>query len=140
MPFFGNLVSAFRSARPRVRVTLHELSSRDQFIALQARELDAAILRNPPRRFATDISLTRLTADPLVIADLRDKSIVNYPRQSGVGIYEQVIALCAQRGFTPRVVQEDSTRGLPAHPSRRHERHVEHIPAHRSSLSHPSMR
>src|ERR1700748_3690997 len=100
MPFFGNLVSAFRSARPKVRVTLHELSSRDQLIALQARELDAAILRNPPRRFATDISLTRLTTDPLVIAmhsahplkdhpqlaiaDLRDESFVNYPRQSGV--------------------------------------------------------
>jgi DNA-binding transcriptional LysR family regulator len=98
------------------------LSSRDQLIALQARELDAAILRNPPRRFATDISLTRLTTDPLVIAmhsahplkdhahlaiaDLRDESFVNYPRQSGVGIYEQVMALCALRGFTPRVVQE----------------------------------
>jgi len=122
MPFFGNLVSAFRSARPKVRVTLHELPSRDQLIALQARELDAAILRNPPRRFATDISLTRLIADPLVIAmssthplrdrpsltiaDLRDEPFVNYPRQSGVGIYEQVIALCALRGFTPRVVQE----------------------------------
>jgi DNA-binding transcriptional LysR family regulator len=122
MPFFGNLVSAFRSARPKVRVTLHELSSRDQLIALQARELDAAILRNPPRRFATGVSLTRLTTDPLVIAmnsahplkdhahlaiaDLRDESFVSYPRQSGVGIYEQVIALCALRGFTPRVVQE----------------------------------
>lgn len=122
MPFFGNLVSAFRSARPKVRVTLHELPSQDQLIALQARELDAAILRNPPRRFATDISLTRLTTDPLVIAmssthplrdrpslsiaDLRDEPFVNYPRQSGVGIYEQVIALCALRGFSPRVVQE----------------------------------
>lgn len=122
MPFFGNLVSAFRSARPKVRVTLHELPSRDQLIALQARELDAAILRNPPRRFATDIALTRLTTDPLMIAmssthplrdrpsltiaDLRDELFVNYPRQSGVGIYEQVIALCALRGFTPRVVQE----------------------------------
>lgn len=122
MPFFGNLVSAFRSARPKVRVTLHELPSRDQLIGLQARELDAAILRNPPRRFATDIALTRLIADPLVIAmssthplrdrpslaiaDLRDEPFVNYPRQSGVGIHEQVIALCALRGFTPRVVQE----------------------------------
>jgi DNA-binding transcriptional LysR family regulator len=122
MPFFGNLVCAFRSARPKVRVTLHEMSSRDQLIALQARELDAAILRNPPRRFAADISLTRLTTDPLVvamstthplrdrpslaIADLREEPFVNYPRQSGVGIYEQVIALCALRGFTPRVVQE----------------------------------
>jgi DNA-binding transcriptional LysR family regulator len=42
----------------------------------------------------------------LTIADLRDESFVSYPRQSGVGIYEQVIALCALRGFTPRVVQE----------------------------------
>jgi DNA-binding transcriptional LysR family regulator len=122
LPFFGNLVCAFRSARPKVRVTLHEMSSRDQLIALQAREIDAAILRNSPRRFAADISLTRLTTDPLVvamssthplrdrpsltIADLRDEFFVNYPRQSGVGIYEQVIALCALRGFTPRVVQE----------------------------------
>jgi DNA-binding transcriptional LysR family regulator len=74
MPFFGNLVSAFRSGRPKVRVTLHELSSRDQLIALQARELDAAILRNPPRRFATGISLTRLTTDPRDLDQLRHPS------------------------------------------------------------------
>lgn len=122
MPFFGNLVSAFRSARPKVRVTVHEMSSMDQLIALQAREVDAAILRNPPQRFAAEISLTKLLSDPLVvamngnhrlrdrpsvaIADLRDEPFVNYPRQSGVGIYEQIIALCALRGFTPRVVHE----------------------------------
>jgi DNA-binding transcriptional LysR family regulator len=122
MPFFGNLVSAFRSARPKVRVTVHEMSSMDQLVALQARELDAAILRNPPERFASDIALTKLMSDPLVIAmnskhrlsdrssltiaELRDESFVNYPGQSGVGIYEQIIALCALRGFTPRVVHE----------------------------------
>ena len=47
-------IGAFRSARPKVRVTLHEMSSMDQLIALQAREVDAAIIRNPPRRYAAD--------------------------------------------------------------------------------------
>jgi DNA-binding transcriptional LysR family regulator len=42
----------------------------------------------------------------LTIADLREQHFIFYPRKSGVGIYEQIIELCAKRSFSPAVVQE----------------------------------
>jgi DNA-binding transcriptional LysR family regulator len=122
LPFFPDLIAAFRSARPLVRIHLREMSSTDQIVGLQGREIDVAIVRNPVQRLAPDVAFTRLLMDPLVvamrrghrlsdrpilsIADLREEEFINYPRQLGVGIYEQVNKLCALRGFTPKVVQE----------------------------------
>jgi DNA-binding transcriptional LysR family regulator len=122
LPFFPSLIADFRSARPMVRIHLREMSSTDQIVGLQGREIDVAIVRNPVQRLAPDVTFTRLLTDPLVvamrrghrlgdrpsiaIADLREEEFINYPRQLGVGIYEQVNKLCALRGFSPKVVQE----------------------------------
>jgi DNA-binding transcriptional LysR family regulator len=122
LPFFSNLISAFRGARPQVRVVMRELHSVDQMICLQSREIDVGIARNPPKHTPPEVSFVKLMSDPLMlamhrrhrlsdkpvvdIADLRDETFINYPRQSGTGIYEQVIRLCALRGFAPKVFQE----------------------------------
>jgi DNA-binding transcriptional LysR family regulator len=120
--FFPKLISAFRSQRPDVRVELQELSSLGQIEALRAREIDVGIVRRPMSLVASDLSLLKLLTDTLVvamrrghrlghrsklsIADLRHEAFIFYPREAGVGIYEQVIALCARSGFSPNIVQE----------------------------------
>jgi DNA-binding transcriptional LysR family regulator len=122
LPFFPRLISAFHNSHPHVRVVLQEHSSTDQLAALRVHEIDVGIVRNPPRRQASDVSFAKLLTDPLVVAihrghrlghrtrikvaDLRDEAFIFYPRGAGVGIYEQVIALCATRGFAPDIVQE----------------------------------
>jgi DNA-binding transcriptional LysR family regulator len=122
LSFFPRLISQFRSAHPNVRVLLRELSSIAQIGALQAREIDVGIIRKPLSHHDSDISLTRLVTDALVVAlhrdhrlcdrselhlaELRDEAFIFYPRQGGVGIYDQIIGLCAKRGFTPAIVQE----------------------------------
>lgn len=122
LSFFPRLISQFRSAHPNVRLLLRELPSGSQLGALQGRDLDVGIVRKPVSHQASDLSLTRLATDALVvamhrghrlgerselaIADLRDEAFIFYPRQAGVGIYDQIIGLCERRGFAPRIVQE----------------------------------
>jgi DNA-binding transcriptional LysR family regulator len=122
LPFFPKLISAFRAAHPKVRILMKEMTSREQIRALQAREIDVGILRNPHISEASDLSFIKLLSDPLVVAmdrgnplskrrsiklaDLRHQPFISYPRQAGVAIYEQVTALFAARGFAPTVVQE----------------------------------
>ena len=40
------------------------------------------------------------------IGDLRDQPLIMYPRDSGIGLYWQVIRLCAAAGFRPQIVRE----------------------------------
>jgi DNA-binding transcriptional LysR family regulator len=99
------------------------MPSTSQLTALQARELDAGIIRTPPRfKPPADIAATRLLTDPLVVAvdpthhlrtrreiylaELRNERFVFYPRSYGVGIYDYFIQLCGKRSFVPTIVQE----------------------------------
>lgn len=122
LPFFPQVVSAFRTSHPKVELTLRDLSSRQQIRALQEREIDVGLVRGGGLPPASDVSTTRLLRDPLVvamrrehalaaraelsIADLKGEPMIFYPPRSGVGIYEQVLRACAKHGFAPDVVQE----------------------------------
>lgn len=123
LSFFPSLVHAFRTKYPQVRVVLEDMPSTAQIGALQARELDAGIIRTPPRfKLPADVTAMRLLNDPLVVAvnpdhplgsrrevnlsELRDERFVFYPRSYGVGIYDYFIQLCGKRSFAPTIVQE----------------------------------
>jgi DNA-binding transcriptional LysR family regulator len=123
LSFFPSLVHAFRIKYPEVRIVLKDMASTMQIAALQARELDAGIIRTPPRfKPPADITATRLLTDPLVVAvypthplshrqsislsELRSERFVFYPRAYGIGIYDYFIQLCAKRAFVPSIVQE----------------------------------
>lgn len=123
-PFFPRLIHAYRTQRPGVQITLRELASSQQIDALDARELDIGLLRLPPEAPASihDLILAPLLEEPLLlamhaghrlvkkrsvcIADLRSEPFIAYPRQAGVAVFAQMLALCEKRGFTPEIVQE----------------------------------
>ena len=122
LPFFPQIVSGFRTAYPRVAVTLRDLSSAGQIAALQDRDIDVGFIRGHQPHPPMDISFTKLLQDPLVVAmrddnplserpvltisDLRNERLIFYPPGSGIGIYDQVMRACAKNGFVPSVVQE----------------------------------
>src|SRR5882757_4076261 len=122
LSFFPQIVCAFRIKYPKVRVALRDLSSAGQISALENRQIDIGIVRGQHMPQLSGISFTKLLRDRLVvamhqdnplskrdalaIADLRDEPLIFYPRSSGVGIYEQVMSLCAKAGFVPSIVQE----------------------------------
>ncbi|VVD93287.1 HTH-type transcriptional regulator BenM [Pandoraea iniqua] len=122
-PVFPQLIHAYRKQRPKVQVQLHELPSSRQLDALEAREIDVALLRLDAQQPApSSLVLTPLVVEPLVlamhaghplakaakvrIADLRDEAFIAYPRSAGVVMFAQIHALCAKRGFEPKIVQE----------------------------------
>jgi DNA-binding transcriptional LysR family regulator len=119
---FPALIHAFRMRHPEIDVTLKEQSTLDQLQSIEKRDLDVGVIRRTQRPLSTAISIRKLRTDKLVvamhgghpllrhneirIADLAMERFIFFPRRMGVGIYDQFIKLCGQRGFTPNIVQE----------------------------------
>ena len=55
-----------------------------------------------------DHPLAAGSGDGLAIAALAEEPFVFFPRSYGTGLYDQVIALTRQAGFSPRIAQEAS--------------------------------
>ena len=120
-PFFPVLIHDYRTQHPNVSVSLRELTSERQIAALENRDIDIGLLRLPAN-VPSDISLTPLMEDRLVVVmqeghrlaqqdelhldDLRDEAFIAYPRETGITIFAQMLALCELRGYVPRIVQE----------------------------------
>jgi DNA-binding transcriptional LysR family regulator len=123
--FTSSLTSAikeFQGGFPHVLLTLHEMTSLDQLNGLHYRTLDAGIIRKSDVAVPTGIAVEEWYRAPLVaamtndhplarrrairISDLRDQPLIMYPRESGIGLYWQVLRLCAAAGFRPQIVRE----------------------------------
>jgi DNA-binding transcriptional LysR family regulator len=115
-------IKRFKVTHPHVILTLHEMTSLDQLNAVHYRTLDAGILRKPDVPIPIGVLFEEWYRAPLVVAmsvdhaltkrrairvsDLRNQPLIMYPREAGIGLYWQVIRLCAKAGFRPRIVRE----------------------------------
>jgi DNA-binding transcriptional LysR family regulator len=122
LPFLATTIRAFRNSHPNVCLSFHELPSIEQLSAVQTRVIDVGVIPMAVSRQTAGVVCTRLLADRLAVAmhrehplaerpdlrigDLRDEAFIFYARCSGMGIHERVLQLCAERSFTPRIVQE----------------------------------
>jgi DNA-binding transcriptional LysR family regulator len=123
--FTSSLTSAikqFQMGYPHVLLTLHEMTSLDQLNGLHYRTLDAGILRRSDTSVPSGILVEEWYRAPLVaamandhplakkrvirIGDLRDQPLIMYPRDSGIGLYWQVLRLCSSAGFRPQIARE----------------------------------
>jgi DNA-binding transcriptional LysR family regulator len=114
------LIRRFRASFPDVRLELREMPSAPQVDALRSGELDIGFVRQPSPDSA--LHLEPVMREPLLIAvskshrlakrtrltlhDLAQEDFVLFPREVAPGLHAQVMALCRNAGFTPRVVQE----------------------------------
>jgi DNA-binding transcriptional LysR family regulator len=114
------LVRAFRAKFPVVEVVLRELAPQLQVEALREGRIDVGFVRAP---FAEPGLVSELVrSEPLVAALpsghplaarkliplslLAKEPFVMFPRVRGPAYFDQLIRLCNQAGFTPRIVQE----------------------------------
>jgi len=111
---------AFRSSDNDVEVSLEERQSTELALALREGRLDVAFVR-PPLKTSEGLTLHLLEAEPMVVAvpsghplssreqvelaDLRDETLILYPRAVRPGLADAVTTACQQAGFTPRVGQ-----------------------------------
>lgn len=116
---------AFRQACPAVHLELRELSSREVAAAVGEGLLQVGMIR-PLESLPAGLEALELFAEPLVavlpaghprvvegasgiaLAELADEPFVFFPRSFGTGLYDQVIDLARNAGFSPRIVQEAS--------------------------------
>lgn len=115
-----HIVADFRARHPGVRLNLINLRTVSQVTGLLDGSMDVGFLRLPiahPRLKITVVHREPFAAilpkdHPLAaakgfsLAKLRDEPFVAYGRQWAPGFFDVAMRLCAQAGFSPRIVQE----------------------------------
>lgn len=117
-------IHAFRQAYPDVHLELHEMSSAETVKALLEDRLQVGVIR--PLALPDNLLAVELFREPLVavlradhplaagsaegldIAAMAEEPFVFFPRTFGTGLYDQLIALTREAGFSPRIAQEAS--------------------------------
>jgi DNA-binding transcriptional LysR family regulator len=119
--FLPLLVSSFRQEFAGVDLGLVELHPDAMRDGLLAREIDVSLIREPTavpgleivpiveEPFVAVLPVGHKMADPSTpfsLAGLRHDPFVLFPRDEASGGLAKMLALCAEAGFTPRIVQE----------------------------------
>lgn len=113
------ILRTFRDRYPDVELTLHELCTPEQEAALLADEIQVGFLHPP---IDAPVQLHEVLCESMVVAlperhplvnqhsvsikDLAQEFFILFPRTVGPNLYSQIMTLCAQAGFSPKVVQE----------------------------------
>jgi DNA-binding transcriptional LysR family regulator len=116
------ILQAFRAKFPDVRLVLHELLASQQSQQLKERQIDVGFEKLPnPNSNDADLNFLPILQEFLVVAlpethplaseteiplhALRDEPFI-LPQLDLVPSYVEIISLCQQVGFSPKVVQE----------------------------------
>ena len=120
-PLVARAMREFRGQRPDVSFVLEESSSADMVSGLRDGRLDVAFIRSglvDPEGITVHALLQEETAAAfparhpltrrprLTLKDLADETFILYRRPDGRGLYDVIIAACAEAGFSPHVGQE----------------------------------
>jgi DNA-binding transcriptional LysR family regulator len=113
------ILRAFRSSVPEVRLELHELTTNQQFRWLRESRIDVGFVRPPVEdtfNFEIIFQESLVVALPdthelanhsnVCLRSLKNEPFILFPRLLAPGLYDLIISLCQQAGFSPNVTQE----------------------------------
>lgn len=114
------ILQAFRTRCPAVKLELHELTTNEQLQRLRFGRIDIGFVRPPIEE--EGISSEIVFREPLIVAlpethYLADRAVVElrelsaepfilFPRSLAPGLYDPIVSLCLQAGFSPIAGQE----------------------------------
>ncbi|MBE9103198.1 LysR family transcriptional regulator [Vacuolonema iberomarrocanum] len=117
-----DLIQRYRQQYPDVRVTLTEMLAEAQIQAILGKTIDIGFVHGPLSH--PGIVTRTLLTEPLVVAlppdhpltrlekidvrSLAKEPFILFAEQLKTDLYAQIIQLCQQAGFSPRIVQEAS--------------------------------
>jgi DNA-binding transcriptional LysR family regulator len=119
--FLPELVRSYKAQYPGVQLTLHELSPLPQEDALDKGSIDIAFTRTPTAERSKTLSSRSLYRDPMLavlpasrkittkrvrIADLANERFVLPQREDAPRLYDTIVRMCNDAGFSPRVEYE----------------------------------
>jgi DNA-binding transcriptional LysR family regulator len=114
------IIRQFSKAFPRVNLTVRSMTTADQEYALRRGDIQVGLV-HPPLEDASlacqvisampfDVVLSEgnpLTKKPtLTLQDLARENFILFPRAVGPRLYDEIITLCHQEGFSPRKIIE----------------------------------
>jgi DNA-binding transcriptional LysR family regulator len=114
------ILRVFREQFPAVELRLHELTTAQQIQALYDKQIDVGIVRSavsePGLRMECLLQESLVLALPeshplssqnqVALSTLADESFILFPAKLGPIFYKQIMDLCQQAGFRPKVTQE----------------------------------
>jgi len=118
--FFPEIIRGFRHQQPEVRVLLKEMMPREQSEALVKGTLDIAFTRPLEPPYDQQLHWETLYMDPLIavlpvdhplakhplsLKSLADEPFVLCDRNVSPTLFDKATALCAEAGFSPKVIQ-----------------------------------
>jgi DNA-binding transcriptional LysR family regulator len=115
-----NILQSFHTRVPQVRLDLHELTTKEQLQQLREGTIDVGFLRPPiegdifccDEVFAESLIVALPQSHPqanqpeITLASLAGEPFILFPRFLAPGLYDLIISLCQQAGFSPSVTQE----------------------------------
>ena len=113
------ILQAFRTLHPAVKLELREMTTNQQLQRLREGQIDIGFIRPPVEDGVNSEIVFR---EPLIVAlpqthRMADRAIVElrelstepfimFPRSLAPGLYDPIVSLCQQAGFSPRAAQE----------------------------------
>ena len=120
--FLPELIHAYRTRYPAVRITLDEQLPREQLEALEAGRIDVGFTRSLPKTKVSRFLQERVYRDRVVAAlpnrhalagsqeisldQLADEDWVFLSRRTSPEVVDEFTLLCANAGFSPRIINE----------------------------------
>ena len=119
-----SILRTYKKSFPKVKITLTELPTSAQIEALLTNKADCGFFH--PTMDVSQIATEEIFAEPISIvipkshllakakkvklADLSNDDFILFPRIYNPHLYDHIIAVCQQVGFSPRIVEEISPR------------------------------
>jgi len=115
---FPRLIRSFRKQQPGVRLSLVEMNSTRQWQALVNGEIDIGFTRRIEPEFRTELVSElihqdaivaivpkdhRVAPGPVDLRDLATEPFVLSSRETSPAVFDKVIELCSEAGFSPRI-------------------------------------
>ena len=119
--FLPELVRSYKAQYPGVKLKLQELSPFDQEVALDQGSIDIGFTRTLTAERSKTLSSRCLYRDPMLavlpasrkvttkrvrIADLASERFVLFPREGSSELFDTILRMCNDAGFSPRVEYE----------------------------------
>jgi DNA-binding transcriptional LysR family regulator len=119
--FLPELVRTFKAHYPGVKLSLRELSPLQQEVAFDKDLIDIGFTRTLTAEQGRTLSSRHLYNDPLMavlpasrqvkakrvhVSDLANESFVLLPREEGPGLFDTILGVCNDAGFSPKIENE----------------------------------
>ena len=114
------ILQAFRTRCPAVKLELHELTTNEQLQRLREGRIDIGFVRPPVEEDGINSEI--VFREPLIVAlpethfladranvqlrELSAEPFILFPRSLAPGLYDPIVTLCQQAGFSPIAGQE----------------------------------